>query len=95
MKDKDAYIQKLHARLDEWNADIDRLKAKADKIEAESRLEYQKQIKNLRNKHRKAEQSLAKVREAGEDAWKDLRSGLQVAWDAMEEAIKSARSRVE
>jgi len=31
MADKDAYVQKLHAKLDEWNAEIDKLKAKADK----------------------------------------------------------------
>jgi cell division protein FtsB len=32
MDDKDAYVQKLHKRIDEWNAEIDKLKAKADKI---------------------------------------------------------------
>jgi hypothetical protein len=28
VKNKEAYIQKLHAKIDEWNADIDGLKAK-------------------------------------------------------------------
>ena len=37
---KDQYVQKLHAKLDEWNAEIDKLKAKADKTSAESRVEY-------------------------------------------------------
>ena len=27
---KDAYVQKLKAKIDEWNADIDTLTAKAD-----------------------------------------------------------------
>lgn len=93
MKDKDAYIQKLHARLDEWKADIERLRARSGKIETESRLEYEKHIKNLTNKHREAEQSVSKVREAGDDVREDLKSSLQSAWDALEEAIKSARSR--
>lgn len=30
MTSKDAYVEKLHAKLDEWSADIDKLKAKAD-----------------------------------------------------------------
>ena len=34
MENKDAYIQKLSARLDEWNAEIDKLRAKADKAES-------------------------------------------------------------
>ena len=35
----------------------------------------------------------AEVREAGEGAWEDLKSGVQGAWDAMEDALKSARSK--
>ena len=30
MTSKDAYVEKLPAKLDEWSADIDKLKAKAD-----------------------------------------------------------------
>ena len=47
---KDQYVQKLHAKLDEWSAEIDKLQAKADKTSAESRIEYQKQIKNLQQR---------------------------------------------
>ena len=53
MTDKDAYVQKLHAKLDEWNAEIDKLKAKADKAEADSRAEYHKQIEALREKRKR------------------------------------------
>jgi uncharacterized coiled-coil DUF342 family protein len=93
MEDKDAYIQKLHARLDEWNAEIDKLKSKADKAEAESRIEFQKQIENLRQRRQEAEKKVDEVRAAGEWAWEDLKSGVQLAWDAMEQALKSARTR--
>lgn len=93
MPDKDAYVQKLHAKIDEWNAEIDKLKAKADKAEAESRLEYQKEIENLQQRRKEVEERLTKVRHAGEDAWQDLKSGAQNAWDAMEEALRSAKSK--
>jgi predicted nucleic acid-binding Zn-ribbon protein len=93
MNDKDAYVQKLHQKLDEWNAEIDKLKAKADRAEAESRVKYLKKIEDLEEKHITAEKKLAELREAGEGAWQDLKSGLQNAWDAMEEALTSARSR--
>jgi hypothetical protein len=135
MKDKDAYIQKLHARLDKWNADIDKLRARADKMATESTTtrkaggldfrpeagkikarqcfnrcgcnrvqstrfennqsgpDYQRQMEKLNNKHREAEQLMAKVREADHVAWEDLKSEVQAAWDAMEAAIRSAQSR--
>jgi len=90
---KDQYIQKLHAKLDEWNAEIDKLKAKADQVETESRMEYQNQIKNLQEKRGKAEKKITELQNAGEGAWEDLKAGAQLAWDAMEDALKSARSR--
>lgn len=93
MPEKDAYVQKMHAKLDEWNAEIDKLKAKADKAEAESRLEYQKEIETLQKRRKEAEEKLGEVRQAGEGAWEDLKSGIQSASDSMEKALKSARSR--
>jgi uncharacterized coiled-coil DUF342 family protein len=92
---KDLYVQKLHAKLDEWNAAIDKLKAKADRAEAESRVEYQNQIKYLQQRRREAEKKMAELQGAGKGAWKDLKAGVQLAWDAMEEAVKSARSKFE
>ena len=93
MTDKDAYVQKLHAKLDEWNAEIDKLKAKADNTEADLRIEYQKQIDSLQEKRKDAEIKIGEVAEAGEGALEDLKSGVQGAWDSMEEALKSARSK--
>jgi predicted nucleic acid-binding Zn-ribbon protein len=93
MSEKDAYVQKLHAKIDEWNAEIDKLKAKADKAGAESRLDYQKEIETLQQRRKEFEERLTKVRHAGESAWQDLRSGAQNAWDAMEDALRSARSK--
>jgi uncharacterized coiled-coil DUF342 family protein len=93
MPDKDAYVQKMHAKLDEWNAEIDELKAKADKAEAKSRFEYQKEIENLRERREDAKEKLTEISRSGEGAWEDLKSGIQNAVDSMEEALKSARSR--
>jgi len=93
MTDKGAYVKKLDAKLDEWNAEIDRLKAKAEMAEAESRLEYQKEIENLQKRRSEAEEKLADLRQAGEGAWEDLKSGVQSAWNSMEDAVKAVRSK--
>ena len=65
---KDQYVQKLHAKLDEWNAEIDKLKAKADQAEAESRIKYQNQIKNLQGKRGEVEKKLSELQKAGAGA---------------------------
>lgn len=93
MSKKDAYLEKLHAKLDEWNAEIDKLKAKLDAAGAEKRVEYQEQIQNLKQKQKEVEQKMATIRSAGGDAWEDLKKGVESAWDAMESAMKAAKSR--
>ena len=93
MSKKDAYIQKLHAKIDEWNADIDKLTAKASQVEAESKIEYQKQIETLKNKRDEIEKKATEISRSGEEALDDLKAGIDLAWEAMSEAIKSATSR--
>jgi chromosome segregation ATPase len=91
--DKNAFVERLHARLDEWSAEVDKLKAKANKAEAEAQIEYQKQIAALEEKRADMERKAAKLRGAGEDAWEEIKAGVENAWDAMEEAFTSARSK--
>lgn len=93
MSMKEAYEKKLQSHLDEWGAEIDKLKAKADSAEADTQLEYYKQIEALRSKQESANKKLAELKEAGDDAWEDLKSGLDSAWDSLSIAVKSAKSR--
>lgn len=90
---KEAYEQKLQARLDEWGAEIDKLKAKADNAEADAQLEYYKQIEELRSMQKSAANKFAELRDAGDNAWKDLRTGTESALDSLGSALKSAFSR--
>jgi len=87
-------MEKLHAKIDEWNADIDRLIAKAEQVEADSRIEYQKQIEVLKSKRDEIEQKVSEISRSGEQAWEDLKAGADLAREAMSEAIKSATSRL-
>lgn len=93
MSKRDAYIQKLHTKIDEWNADIDKLAAKTQQAEADARIEYQEQIDALKRQRREVENKLADLKQSGEGAWEDLRAGLDLAFESMNEAVKSAISR--
>lgn len=90
---RDEFVRKMHARLDQWNADIDALKAKADSAEADARAEYHKQLETLRTRRDDARSKLHELEAAGENAWEDLKAGVEMAWDAVSEAVRSATSR--
>jgi DNA repair exonuclease SbcCD ATPase subunit len=90
---RDAYVQKIKAKLDEWNAEIDRLEAQARQKEADAQTRLQEQIDQVKAKRKTAEEKLDDVRQAGGDAWEDLKSGLELATEAVGDALRSARSR--
>ena len=42
--DRDAYVEKTKAKLDEWNSQIDKLQAQAKAAETENKANYEKQL---------------------------------------------------
>jgi len=93
MSTKEAYEKKLQAQLDEWGAEIDKLKAKADSAEADAQLEYQRKVDELRSMRESASAKLAELKAAGEDAWEEMKDGIDRAWNSLDTALKSAVSK--
>ena len=93
MSTKEDFVRKMHAKLDQWNAEIDVLSAKADQAEASARVEYHKQLEALRSKRDAARRKLGELESAGESAWQDLKAGVELAWESVSEAVRSATSR--
>ena len=61
---REDYLNKVKAKLDEWNAEIGVLEARLDQVSS-----------------------------SGEEAWGELKSGLDLAWDALSDAVKSAKTK--
>lgn len=93
MSDKSAYEQKFDAQLKIWQAEIDKLRAKADKASADARLQYDKQVDELVEQQKKGKAKLRELQDANEQAWSDMRQGMERAWDDMGKAWKDAMSR--
>jgi predicted nucleic acid-binding Zn-ribbon protein len=89
MGTRDEYVQKMHELLDKLNAEIDALTERAENAGADMRDE----LAELRGKQDQARTKLASLRNAGEGAWQDLKAGVEMAKDAIGEAIESATSR--
>lgn len=90
---KEAYKEKMQAQLDEWTAEIDKLKARARGMEADAQISSMKEIDALRAKRDAAAEKLEQLERAGDEAWEDLRSGVERAWDALASSVKSASAR--
>jgi phage tail tape-measure protein len=93
MSKKDDYEKELQARLDEFSAEIERLKARADKADSDAQPWHHKQVEALQEKHRLAKEKLDELRKSSDDAWEDMKAGIATAWDSIGEAMKSATKR--
>lgn len=93
MGSREEYVRKMQAKLEEWNAEIDTLAARASEVTAEFKHEYSEQIEALKAKQAVARQKMEELQQSGESAWVDLKAGIELAKTAMGEAIDSARSR--
>jgi predicted nucleic acid-binding Zn-ribbon protein len=91
--DRKAFIDKLASQLTQWDAKIEKLEAKAQKAGTGAKAEYNKQIQNLRDKKKAAQDRLGEVKQASEDAWEDLKSGAEKAFNEMKNALQTVFSK--
>jgi hypothetical protein len=91
---KDEYAQKLQNVLDDVNAQIGGLKAKAEKAGAEARRQLQPQIDELRTKSLEVQRQLEKVKNASPALWNDIKSGVHNALQDLQTAFDNMRDRL-
>jgi hypothetical protein len=95
LDDRKLYQRKLEAQLEEWQADLDKLVARAKQADADTRIAAERQIEDLQARQRVARERLDDLRAAGVDAWKDLASAAEKAFDDMSDGLRAAADRFE
>lgn len=90
---KEAYIQKFEAQLKEWNADLDKLQAKAQNTEAETKIKLDEQLTALRRQRDEAQHQLEQIQSSAGDAWEQFKQGAQESWSNLNEAVTRAKSQ--
>lgn len=90
---RDAYVEKLKTQLGEWSADIEKLKARASRVSAEAKAEYEEQVAGLREQRDVLAAKVTDLQEASDEAWSDIKQGVQAAWDRAKESFQKAMSR--
>jgi uncharacterized coiled-coil DUF342 family protein len=93
MNEKQLYQQKRQAQLDEWKAEIDKVKAKASGASADVQLQLNQQIKVLEGKIAEGKAKLAEIAGASDEAWESLKGGAESAWDSLKAGFNEAASK--
>lgn len=93
MSNKEAYKAKIRAQLDEWKAEADKLRARIKKKQADGKIDSSNYLDELKIKQQEARAKLKQLEDSGEDAWDDIKSGLEKATAELKESFKKARSK--
>lgn len=94
MTQRDQFVEKLKRKLDGWNAELDRLEAKAEAIDERSREHYRKTILEMKSQVQQLEMKFMVLKNTTTEAWQDLKTGFERAWNDFESGAKEALKKV-
>jgi lipid II:glycine glycyltransferase (peptidoglycan interpeptide bridge formation enzyme) len=90
MTNRDEYVQKLKAQIDQWNAEAARWEEKARTAQSGMKAEYQRQLDTFHAKSAEAMAELRRLQHASADAFTELMRGADAALQDMRAAFERA-----
>lgn len=94
MSKRDLFVENLKRKLDGWNTELARLESKADAIDAQSREHYRNTVQEVKEQVQQLEKKYLVLKNSTADAWQDLKSGFELAWQDFEVGAKSALKKI-
>ena len=90
---RDAYRQKLEARMEELSARLAVARAKAKGLAADGKIAAHEELAATEKMLKELKTRLTQLRTTSDVAWKDVKSGLDDAWTDLSSAAKRATKR--
>jgi len=84
------YIERLAAKLHEWDAHIDELRGRAELSGTRARESARRSIAELREKRERAAELLDELHEAGDESWKNVRTRVDRLYDEIRDVFRKA-----
>ena len=94
MTKRDAYIAKMKLQLDELNAKMSAVEAKAKEAREDARDKYKEEMGKLRHQSELAVAKLDELKAAGEDSWEKLVAEMEKIRDAIVHSFSYFKSQV-
>ena len=95
MDRREAYKEKTEAQLRELGAEIQKLEANMDQLQAEAKLEVSKELETMQARDGEVQGQLQELMGASEDAWEDLRVGIDGALTELRTSVNLAATKFE
>jgi len=93
MDNRDEYVEKMKAQLDQWNRQMAAWDAAARDATAEARIELEKQVGIMKSRADDLVFRMELLKGASADAWQEIARGADDARKTMQDAFEKARDR--
>ena len=88
-----SYPEMFEAQLWEWDLRLDLVKAKAENLNADAKLEFDRQLAALQRKRNEALAEFEDLHTRGDVAWNEVKESTERVWSEWVEAMESFASR--
>ena len=93
MDNRDEYVEKLKAQLDQWNSQMAAWEAVSRQATTEAKVELEKQMGIMKSRADDLVFRLELMKGASADAWQEIARGADEARKTMQDAFEKARFR--
>ena len=95
MSDKKDFIESVRQKLEDWDYQRDRMVARLGDLSHEWREGAEAKLDDFNAQREELEARLEVLESRGEDAWQDIKDGIELAWDGLKTGLLAARSEFE
>jgi phage tail tape-measure protein len=94
-ENKDEFISAMDAKLKELDGKISELTKKSENLQGDAKTQAERALASLGEQRQKAKDKLEALKQAGADAWEQVKTGFQAAVEDLEKACQNAKSKFE
>ena len=91
MENRQEYIDKLTTQLKTWDEDIKKFEVKAKNAASDIKSQIENKIYEMRIKKTHFEKQLNELTDSSDDAWFEIKSGIEKAESNMKKSIQNAK----
>ena len=93
MNKRDVYAEKISAQIEQYNAKLVGMRARASEIQADMKLDYLNQVEKLEGKRDGLKEKIDQLGKASESSWESMKKGTEAAWNELKEAVDRLTSK--
>jgi chromosome segregation ATPase len=94
MANRDEYVEKMKAQLDEWNQEIGKLEERLSATSEATKEKLQPHLEKAREARDAVARKLAELKEAGESSWESLQGDVEHVWKTFKQSVNYFKSQL-